>query len=136
MPLTRPAVLALLVLAMATGCGPGREASREGERPEPAREPSGAGTPLSTTPPPTLSPRRGPGKGPSDQVDPITVSGRVSADGPCRHLVTGTVRWTLLGAQTDGLEDGAEVELVGRPARHLLSPCGDSLLQVLRIRRR
>ena len=131
-------LLAVLLLALGAGCGSdagdtdtaGSDAgSSVTPTPETTTRP-----PLSSIPPPTMTSPPKPPTVPSDQIKPVTVSGRVSRSDECVDLVTSTVRWTLLGTAAANLEDGAEVEIYGFPLPQVQSACGDSPLDVREIR--
>jgi hypothetical protein len=131
-------LLAVLLLALGAGCGSdagdtdttGSEAgSSVTPTPETTTRP-----PLSSIPPPTMTSPPKPPTDPSDQIKPVTVSGRVSRSDECVDLVTSTVRWTLLGTAAANLDDGAEVEIYGVPLPQVQSACGDSPLDVREIR--
>ena len=162
--------LAVLLLALAAGCGdqgtdesagadpaetadstdtattgptatspettpPGETTPPAGTAP-PTTAPPTTGPPLSTVPPPTITQPVPPPTGPSDQYKPITVTGQVVITGDCVDLLTSTVRWTLLGPAVATLQNGAQVEVNGLPAPEVLTPCGDSPMQVYEARPR
>ena len=133
--------LAILVLGLAASCGTDsgdEDAATGAESGAAATTPPITTTPrtMSTIPPPTMTRSASPPTYPSDQVKPITVSGRVSRSGECIDLVTSTTRWTLLGDAAAHLEDGTEVEVSGLPMPQMETRCGDAPLDVREVRPR
>ena len=101
--------------------------------PSPA-DPSGgnatASPPLSSTVLPTIGPARPP-KRPTDNIKPITASGKVRVTPGCVDLVTNSVIWTMLGGPVKGLEDGDHVQVTGLPGIQIETACSGSPLAVL-----
>lgn len=131
--------LTVLVLGLAASCGTesGDEDGSTSGQSDAAPTPSPVTTtprPMSTIPPPTMARPASPPTYPSDQVKPVTVSGRVTRSGECIDLVTSTGRWTLLGDAAANLEDGAEVEVSGLPMAQMETRCGEAPLSVREVR--
>jgi hypothetical protein len=125
------AALALMLVGLGTGCG-GTSAG-----PTPGDDPRPENTSLSADTPPTQSQHTAAPSSPSDQFKVVTARGRVEAGAQpgCLELVAYPSRWVLIGAATEGLVEGDEVEVVGLPSPQLRSSCNGMPLKVRDVRR-
>ncbi|MDT7784588.1 MAG: hypothetical protein QOF58_3007 [Pseudonocardiales bacterium] len=123
--------LALMLLGLGTGCGGASAGSSPGDDPQPDDTSMSARTPPTQSRPPAAP------SSPSDQFKVVTARGRVEAGAQpgCLELVAYPSRWVLLGAATEGLVEGDEVEVVGLPSPQLRSSCNGMPLKVRDVRK-
>lgn len=154
MPLARPAVAALVLTLVGTGCGSDVETTGTTATTTAgttATTPTTEGTTLATDPPvpsstrplsdtdlPTISGQpQPPPKQPTDSFQPFTTRGRVVApfEEGCIELVTDAGRYVLIGDAAAGLVAGDEVEVSAIAAPQLRTPCQGDPIRVSEVRR-